>query len=191
MEERLYKIFANVNDWLKFAEAKNLGILTLNAAIVFGLTQIEFEKDNIIEKAAFYVYMPFAIVSFLVAFISLLPIINSIQRGKRVKKLIRNFEELFGAKPIVNIHYYGHVHNLSLPAFISELKRKTNYTSHFNEFEKDLASQIIYNSSITWLKFQLFKMSSYISIAGMITSTFSLPVIKFLQAKPTITIICH
>ena len=32
-EEQLYKIFNNVNDWLKFAEAKNFGLLSINAAI--------------------------------------------------------------------------------------------------------------------------------------------------------------
>ena len=69
-EEKLYKIFNNVNDWLKFAEAKNFGLLTLNAAIAFGLTQVTFSDDSIVQLVAFYVFLPFSILSFILCLIS-------------------------------------------------------------------------------------------------------------------------
>ena len=63
-EEQLQKLFLNVNDWLKFAEAKNFGLLTLNAAIVFGSTQIKFPVNSMIPYALNYIFMPFALFSF-------------------------------------------------------------------------------------------------------------------------------
>ena len=77
-EEQLQKIFTNVNDWLKFAEAKNFGLLSLNAAIVFGFTQTNFEEGSIIANTGFYVFSPFAILSFSTTLISLFPIVSRI-----------------------------------------------------------------------------------------------------------------
>ena len=45
-EEQLRSIFNNVNEWLKYAEAKNFGLLTLIVAIAFGFTQINFSKES-------------------------------------------------------------------------------------------------------------------------------------------------
>ena len=39
MNEDLKFAFANVNDWLKFAEAKNGGLLALNVASIIGILQ--------------------------------------------------------------------------------------------------------------------------------------------------------
>ena len=57
-ENQLRNIFANVNEWLKFAEAKNFGLLTLSAAFIFGLTQIEFPEDSKVACAAYCVIIP-------------------------------------------------------------------------------------------------------------------------------------
>ena len=89
-EEQLYKIFNNVNDWLKFAEAKNFGLLTLNAAIVFGLTQITFSNDSVIKIVAFCVFVPFSILSFIPCLISLFPIVTIIE-SKNKKGKTRKF----------------------------------------------------------------------------------------------------
>ncbi|MCP4218773.1 MAG: hypothetical protein GY765_29345, partial [bacterium] len=40
MEERLKSIFANVNDWLKFAEAKNAALVAFNSAIIFAVLSV-------------------------------------------------------------------------------------------------------------------------------------------------------
>ncbi len=37
MKDELKYIFGNVNDWLKYAEAKHAGLLVLNSAIIIGL----------------------------------------------------------------------------------------------------------------------------------------------------------
>lgn len=37
MYDKLKDIFTNVNEWLKFAEAKHAGLIVLNSGIVFGI----------------------------------------------------------------------------------------------------------------------------------------------------------
>lgn len=80
-EEHLYKIFDNVNDWLKFGEAKNLGLITFDAAIVFGFTQITFSEGSIIKLAGYYIFIPFALLSFVDCAIALFPILSKIEKG--------------------------------------------------------------------------------------------------------------
>ena len=40
LTEYLESIFENVNSWVKFAEAKNVALLTLDAAAIFGLLRL-------------------------------------------------------------------------------------------------------------------------------------------------------
>ena len=79
-EEQLNSIFANVNEWLKFAEAKNFGLMTLNAGVIFGISQISHEKTSLIINLCYYLIIPFASISFLVSLISVFPILSKIDR---------------------------------------------------------------------------------------------------------------
>lgn len=95
-EEHLYKIFDNVNDWLKFGEAKNLGLITFDAAIAFGFTQITFLEGNIIKLAGYYIFIPFALLSFIVCTIALFPVLSKIEKGDTVKGWLEKICNLFG-----------------------------------------------------------------------------------------------
>ena len=45
MKDELNRIFSNVNDWLKFAETKNAGLVVFNSAAIFGIMQA-FPAEN-------------------------------------------------------------------------------------------------------------------------------------------------
>jgi len=185
-EEQLQKIFTNVNDWLKFAEAKNFGLLTLNAAIVFGFSQTTFAENSVIEKAGYYVFFPFTVLSFLPCLISLFPIVSKIEKKtnakkenkvKRFVKFISNCidkEELFE-----NIHFYGYLKELDEATLEEKLKLKTGISEAFTAYETELGTQILYNSRITWLKYQFFKIGAFFFLAGVILFAISLPIIKW------------
>ena len=170
-EERLHRLFANVSDWLKFAEAKNLGLMTLNAAVVAGLTQINFSQDSRFEKIGFYFFTPLATLSFLCALISLFPILAKIESGSKFQKflsLISNWitKELH----FENIHYYGYLKTLSLSTFEDKFLSKVGSTTPFSEYEKELGVQILYNSRITFLKYQLFKIGAAVFLFAFLIS---------------------
>ncbi|PTT04525.1 hypothetical protein DBR27_09440 [Flavobacterium sp. HMWF030] len=185
-EEQLYKIFNNVNDWLKFAEAKNFGLLTLNAAIIFGLTQITF-SDSVIQKIAFCVFVPFSILSFIPCLISLFPIVTKIESKKKndeirnSRKIINYISNLIDKdKSFENIHFYGYLKDLKEKDFEEKFLNKVNSTDKFTVYETELSTQILYNSRITSLKYQFFKIGAFFFLIGILISVLVLPLINFL-----------
>jgi hypothetical protein len=179
-EERLYKIFQNVNEWLKFAEAKNFGLLTLNAAIVFGFTQTNFELGSSIRSAGFYVFAPFALLSFFFALISLFPIVSKIEKGAYSRSLINRFSNMIDEeKGFENIHFYGYLKSIDENEFEEKFKKKLDLSGSFNQFEKEIASQILYNARITWLKYQLFKIGAFIFLVGSFLFAIAVPIFNF------------
>ncbi len=179
-EEMLQKIFSNINEWLKFAEAKNFGLLTLNSAIVFGFTQTNFQEGSIIAKAGFYVFSPFAIFSFLSALISLFPILSKIEKGANIKSWITKFSNFIDTETsFENIHFYGYLKSLNETEFEAKYLSKIASTDAFTEFEKELGTQILYNSRITWLKYQLFKIGAFLFLIGLVAFIIALPFFKY------------
>lgn len=179
-EDQLQKIFSNVNEWLKFAEAKNFGLLSLNAAIVFGFTQTNFHDGSIIKKAGFYVFGIFALLSFLIALLSLFPIVSRIDKGTNAKSFIRKFSNWIDEeKKLENIHFYGYLKSIDVFEFETKFLNKIGSIDPFTQYEKELATQIIYNSRITWLKYQLFKIGAFFFGLGTILFIVSLPFLKY------------
>jgi|AntRauMFilla1563_2_1112583.scaffolds.fasta_scaffold20749_4 hypothetical protein len=40
MDEKLKEIFSNINDWLKFADAKSATLIAGNGALIFGMGRL-------------------------------------------------------------------------------------------------------------------------------------------------------
>lgn len=184
-EEQLQKIFSNVNDWLKFAEAKNFGLLTLNAAIIFGVTQIDFGSHELLKSIIYYVFIPFTVISSLSSLISLFPIVSQILKGQHVKGWINKISNLIDEeKPFENIHFYGYLRNIDENEFESKFLVKTGITNNsqpFTQYEKELVTQIIFNSRISWLKYQLFKISAFILLSNIALTVILYPTITFIM----------
>lgn len=179
-EEQLRNLFNNINEWLKFAEAKNLGLLTLVAAIDFGFTQISFPKDSDIETIICCVFLPITFFSFLSSLISVFPILSKIENGYLVKSLITKLSSLIDKEEsFENIHYYGYLRNLDEPTFETEFLAKVNLTDAFTQYERELSTQILYNSRIAWLKYQLFKIGAFFFLLALVVSIILLPIVHF------------
>ena len=179
-EEQLQKMFTNINEWLKFAEAKNFGLITLNAAIVFGLSQANFEKDSVLRFASFYILLPSLYISFFFSLLSFFPVLRKISKGENfisagISKYITK------GKKFESIHFYGYLRKLNKTEFITEFKLKTNSTQEFTLYEEELVTQILHNSRITWLKFQLFKLAGFFTLIGVIISPIIFLVIIWIQ----------
>lgn len=170
-ENQLRNIFANVNEWLKFAEAKNFGLLTLSAAFIFGFTQIDFPEDSKVACAAYCVFIPFAVFSIVICLISLFPILTKIEKGEWAKSWINRFSNFIDKEDkSENIHFYGYLRDIDKKEFEREFLHKTNSSEPFTAYERELVTQIIYNSGIAWLKYQLFKIAAFIFAFGLALS---------------------
>ena len=63
--------------------------------------------------------------------------------------------------------------------FETKFLTKINSTDIFTQYEKELTKQILYNSRITWLKYQLFKIGAFIFLFALILSIIALPILQF------------
>jgi hypothetical protein len=181
-EEQLRKMFANVNDWLKFAEAKNLGLLTLNAAIVFGFLKAGLTIDSTVAWVSYYMLVPLSVISFIIALISVFPILTDIEKGKKIKGSIDWLSnKIDKEEPFVNIHFYGYLNSIDKDEFEAQYLDKTKSTTPFLEFEKELTSQILYNSRITTLKYQLFKVGAFLLFIGVCLTGIAFFISHFLK----------
>lgn len=161
MKENIKDIFQNVNDWLKFAEAKHAGLIVLNSGIVFGLLAVFKDYKSHIHWSLILITLILIGLSIMLTLISLFPVINNNVKSNKSQ-----------INP--NLYFFGSLSLLNETDLKNELsQRDPTYT--FDKFDEDLINQIIVNSKIASRKYRLFKY-------GIITTTIglSIPIINIL-----------
>ncbi|WP_192821033.1 hypothetical protein [Rufibacter sp. LB8] len=167
MREELKFLFTNVNDWLKFIEAKNTALIALNGAIMIGLIQCVNDsiKNPIINYFIVYWLVPWLLLSLSISLISVTG--WSIWFSGRFKK------KRLKSK---NVLYFGYISSISYNTFKIKLHQTLNTgnsqqsTSIFSKVDSKLIGQIHVNSKIAFGKNRLFHYALYISIFGLISS---------------------
>ena len=159
MKDDLKDIFKNVNNWLKFAEAKNAMLLGFNGALLFGVFKL-FIGDKTLENLLgfvgpyyHYVFPVIIAISTIIILVSFLPETNMIRLGdnKKPKK--------------INLLFYTHLKTLSADELLTEVGFGANQTA--TKIEKSYAQQIIINSGITAKKYDSFKVAGWLTIIGL------------------------
>jgi len=163
MNEDLKFTFNNINEWLKFAEAKNAGLLALNAACLIGVIQAEstFTKDILFFKGI--LLFLFCISSCLCLY-SILPVINKWFRF--YKKL--DAQKFNTEKPNLNALYFGDISKLSSEQFIELFEFKHNVKLTIPE--KDFGNQITNNAEISWQKYKVFTCAVWLSYIAFVVA---------------------
>src|SRR5258706_924904 len=113
MNEDLKYTFGNINDWLKYAEAKNAGLLALNIACIIGLVQADATFNGGLKTYQGILIILFCISSCLCIY-SILPVLN---------KWFRFYKKLDDSKfqsqlNSLNALYFGDITKLSSDQFI-------------------------------------------------------------------------
>ncbi len=161
MEEKLKDIFDNVNNWLKFAEAKNATLIAGNGLVIFGIAKLlkDIEQYYLI----YYLYFVIAVlgVSFCIALISFIPNI------KLPNYLFK--ENNLGES---NLLFFGSICKYDETSYLKELKESLNITDEKvleSKFNKMYAQQIIINSKISMKKYQLFNLGLHITLFAILS----------------------
>lgn len=161
MEDQLKYIFSLVNDWLKFAEAKNAVIIGFAGAATFGVVS-NYDKFSVELKIWLPIFFLLIIASFLNSLLSFMPVLNKHKTQTQKKKETDNKS---------NFLFFGDLKNFKNE---SELL-KTLYISKakqvpiiFSEWELNFANQIITNSKIAFLKYTYFKRSCLLAILAIL-----------------------
>ena len=158
-EEQLYKVFYNVNDWLKFAEAKNAMLIAFNGASIFGVTQLydlKYVKDSEGIKGYLFFVIVCLVFSTVNCLISFAPRVKIIKGG------------LYSSGKIANVLFFEYLKGKSNLEIVQEItgdNEKEKYTT----LEKDIAEQIKQNSIISSRKYSHFTISVWITISAYVT----------------------
>lgn len=151
MEERLWKIFNNVNRWLEFAEKKNALMMTF-IGVQLGVSKYIVKEPGIVMKIG----IGFLLFGFLVTVSSFLPKIKISKRRRRKRR------------GIGNLIYFGDIAGYSIEDYIEALETAYKGTIKGNKINKDLADEIVINSRIASRKYNCFKLAVRFLLIGQI-----------------------
>ena len=145
-------IFANVNEWLKFAEAKHGGLIVLNAGLVIGILSSYTNIQSFIFKPTILIGIICFGLSVFLSILSQFPVTHNIFYNK---KEIQN----------PNLYFFGHLSHFDNQLFIDEFKKfDTGFAP--SKLDTDIINQILVNARITQAKFNFFKIASYLTAFG-------------------------
>lgn len=164
MEEKLKDIFKNVNDWLKYSEAKNGILLTLNGGIILGVLSQFKDMSTTLLPYLKWIILPLFIISLIILIISFLPV--------RDKFFKRTFDLSSQRLSELNLLFYGDLKSLTSNVFLNKLYEANGQAvpNSFLKIEMDYANQIINNSGITDRKLILFTVATTIDLIGILIS---------------------
>ena len=159
MEEKLWRLFENINYWLEYAERKNTIILTL-IGIQITLGKI-FIKSLTIDFWLIASFL-FLALCFILALISFFPK-TAIAQYIYFWPISSNHQ-----KETDNLLFYGHITKYSVKEYIEKMEKYFNGKIRGHKNLEDLCNQIVVNSHITSTKFNIFKVNTWFMIIGQI-----------------------
>lgn len=171
MEEIVKDIFSNVNEWLKFAEAKNAALIAFHLGSIFGAATIITQTEcGTIPKVILNYLYSFIILSS----IGLLFVLFSFWPQIRIEDTLRNkIEDIFCFQRSAieeNLLFYGYINNCSRDLYLSKLCRCCNKEiSECSKLELDYVNQIVTNSQIAVRKYFYFKVSLLFTIIALLS----------------------
>ena len=157
MEDRLKYVLSNVNDWLKFAEAKNAALAATSAAVIIGLFSVIDKKQSLITYLQNYlcISIGLCLLAMICALMSFVPQI-------RIPVLLR----LSNKKKDDNIIFFSDVAKYDPQEYLESLYAASGKpVKEFSSIESFFAEQIIANSRIALRKYRFFSMG--ISLTGI------------------------
>ena len=157
-EEKLLRVFGNVNDWLKFAEAKNAMLIAFNGASIFGAIKL-FDNETINNSSFLSNYALFVIICLIFSTVNCL--VSFAPRVKIVKGI-------YSSGKIPNVLFFEYLKGKSSTEIFQEITGVTDSKKQ-TTFEIDLAEQIRQNSIIASRKYSHFTISVWITISAYIT----------------------
>ena len=153
LEDHLNTIFENVNNWLKFAEAKNGVLLSINGGSVIGLLAYLRDAPEIASCTLTWTLVPAFILATIVLLVSFIPLCDRI--------IPRNRKSKGPVYDNCNLIYFKHIKDLSFEEYLARLNKSISSISGnseltFTRLQEDLAQQIVTNAGIAYRKFLYF-----------------------------------
>ncbi|MFH4856644.1 Pycsar system effector family protein [Vibrio diabolicus] len=160
MDEKLKDIFSNINDWLKYAEAKSATLIAGNAALIFGLSRTlkSYDVPQFIEYYG-YAAMVFCLVSMILCLLSVVPSLSMPWESKSN-----------GTQDCDNLLYFKDIAKYTPVSYLSKLASRLQIDENeFSGYQRDLANQIIINATIACRKYSYFQFAIWLTLTALIS----------------------
>jgi len=161
-EEKLHQLYEHANDMIKFAEAKNAGLIAFNGAVIIGVGALV--KDLTTNKD----FIQYYIVYYLVFVISM-NIISIFISMSALTALLIHKESETKFKPNDNLQFFGTISSKKPEIFLDAFLQKYHLESKNREYELDMARQTVIVSQIAMRKFRSFNVALIWTFAGIAT----------------------
>ncbi|MCC6314446.1 MAG: hypothetical protein IT337_10580 [Thermomicrobiales bacterium] len=165
LADRLLDLLRLVNDWLKFAETKNVGIVGLASG---GLTLLVaatgfLRAEGIPLAAGFVLTAAGALLA-----LSLLVGVWSFMPASGAPQWLRS--RIGAPNPSDNLLYFGHAAKYSPHDLVETIARRYERQSDpvIHALHTDLAAQLVINARITLQKLWLFRWAVILFAAGVL-----------------------
>lgn len=167
-KEQLWKMFANVNDWLKFAEVKNQ-ILLVAIMATPGVFSHFLPKTDLLPFRSYPLWLNIFsglillsyCISFFISFSSFFP------KNKRDYNKENRKQSSYEANP--NLLFFQHISIYNSSDFYKLLAAKYKIESP-DGMEKDLIDQIHINAEIAEIKYRRFNLSFIVYVFAVFLS---------------------
>ena len=163
IEDKLWRIFENVNKWLEYSERKN------GVALVFIGVQLTILKVSSEEADC---WMQAALVALGLCFFSTLLSFFPVTRISFLSRFCSNSWKKPSDKD--NLLFFGHIMKYSHKAYLNAIGKYFKVDIQGQKILEDLCAQIVENSKITSRKFNIFKVTVCLMLAGQILLMISL-----------------
>jgi hypothetical protein len=150
---------SKVNDWVKYAEAKNAANIAFCSASVFAIARVVISKPELNEFIHLYSYLVVLILT-LSLFLSLVSF---------APKLKAPWIRIGSCEESDNLLYFGHACKYSGSKYLDKLYLGNAINSRNYEIELMYCEQIVVNSKVAFIKFSQFDLAIKLTISAIIT----------------------
>ena len=157
MENELWRIFENVNNWLEFAEKKNTLLLSF-IGLQLTFVRLFVNQLNMLQVTS-------VLLLGLCFFISLISFFPKTRISRWVYSVAQSKGEPHEND---NLLFYRHIANYSTDDYISNLEKYFDREINGYRYLEDLCDQIVVNSQITSMKYTMFKVCTGFMIIGQV-----------------------
>lgn len=163
MEERLKYICGLVNDWLKFAEAKNGALVVVVCTVMVVVADHSPSSgDSIWIRWSCFLGCTLLVLAGCISLASFIPELTFKWNATEKER-----------SAIDNLMYFDHIAAFSAFELLEALYQAEGIPSPQRKIELDLAGQAVINAKITTRKFYQFKIASWFTLIGFACIGFS------------------
>ena len=165
--DELKFILNDTIDWLKFAEAKHVGLITFNLALL--ALNFSLLDSSLFKNFSFLIFI-LILSNFISISISILSFLPQIMDLKPIQKLLKKY--IFNTSNNTNLLFYKVIAQYDANTYATKLieKYSNNQINNISSFDLDLSNQITSISKLCCAKYYLFSINIKILIIPFIIS---------------------